>query len=232
MNKIDISILEKKPNLSERVTVQINPLSSLSMVSDLPGSFYKSLKSPTNKMLCGLFENMLGWHFSFNHRNLIQKELIKLRKKQKIDFVKPQEGSTYIPLLMEYFKIDIVTLPEYFMYNDLWSKAYRRADADVHPKGTQNIHYELIAIKRNKERNPKKPKQIADSELLDLFKKEQGRFPLYYSTPTVREYIDYSQPVELTINIDKELLTFLRKNLKIQNTCYLGNSEGWINIKI
>lgn len=232
MQTTDLKILQSPPNLSTKATLIIEPLAPLSMVNDLPGSFYKSLKSPSKKMLCGLFENILGWHFSFNHRTAIQKEIIQTRRKQKIDYAKPQTGSTYIPLLMEYFEIDLVTIPEHFMYNDLWNKSYRRADADVHPKGTQNIHYDLIPLKRDKPRDPKKPKQIANAELLKMFLENQGKFPLYYSTPTTREYINHIKPIVINLLIDKNLQDLINKYVNIQSVSYLGNSEGWIELKL
>lgn len=232
MEQINISILRKKPELNAKVIFQLEPLAPLSMVSELPGSFYKSLTSPTKKMLCGLFENILGWHLSYNHRTALQKELIKFRRKQKIDYKMPQNGSTYIPLLMEFFDIELVTIPEYFMYNDMWSKAYRRADADVHPKGTPNIDYRLIPVKRNKPRDSKKPKQIANDELLKLFLTNKGKFPLYYSTPTTREFTEWSKVVEIILLIDKELLELIKTAIQINNLGYLGTSEGWVNLKI
>lgn len=61
--KIDLSILRKMPELDKRVVLAVRPLAPLSMVDELPGSFYKTLKHPSKKMICGLFENMLGWHF-------------------------------------------------------------------------------------------------------------------------------------------------------------------------
>ena len=51
------------PELDKRVVLAVRPLAPLSMVDELPGSFYKTLKHPSKKMICGLFENMLGWQF-------------------------------------------------------------------------------------------------------------------------------------------------------------------------
>ena len=62
-SNIDLSILKKLPELKTQAVLSIRPLAPLSMVSELPGSFYKTMKYPSKKMLCGLFENMLGWHF-------------------------------------------------------------------------------------------------------------------------------------------------------------------------
>ncbi|MFW5760508.1 MAG: type I-PGING CRISPR-associated protein Cas5p, partial [Cyclobacteriaceae bacterium] len=146
IENIDLKILENPPVLDTKAKLIIEPLAPLSMVSDLPGSFYKSLQSPSKKMLCGLFENLLGWHIDIADRKLIYNDLIKVRQngikskdekkkiKQRIDGF--QQGSTYMPLLMEYFEVELVTIPPMMHYNDLWSKAYRRSDADVHPKGT------------------------------------------------------------------------------------------------
>jgi CRISPR-associated protein Cas5 len=50
IKEIDITILKEPPKITEKVILEIEPLAPLSMVSDLPGSFYKALKSPNKKM--------------------------------------------------------------------------------------------------------------------------------------------------------------------------------------
>ncbi len=232
MKNINLELLKRVPTLDKKVTLVIEPLAPLSMVNDLPGSFYKALKSPTKKMLCGLFENILGWHISIKHREILQKELIKLRKKQKIDFEKPQKGSTYIPLLMEYFEIELVTVPPVMHYNDLWSRSSSRKDAVTHPKGTMNISYDLIPKKRERPRSNENLRQIKESELFDLFKGNIGKFPQYFSSPTTREYINFRGCIEMSIIINSELLENLNTALQYNNSLHLGNSEGWINLKI
>ena len=82
MEKIDLSILKKIPELNTKVILEIEPRAPLSMVSELPGSYYKTLKVPDKKMLCGLFENLLGWHIDLADRKEITKDLSKLREKQ------------------------------------------------------------------------------------------------------------------------------------------------------
>ena len=106
-SNIDFSILKKLPELKTQAVLSIRPLAPLSMVSELPGSFYKTMKYPSKKMLCGLFENMLGWHFDNSLRLEIFKDMVKARKKQKIELKKEQfiQGSTYLPLLMDHFDI-------------------------------------------------------------------------------------------------------------------------------
>ena len=113
MGNIDITILKEIPNLTEKYDLIIEPLAPLSMVEEFPGSFYKTLKSPSKKMICGLFENILGWHLGWQDRKQIMDDIKKIRKKQKVKFESMQNGSTYIPLLMEYFEIEDNTAINY-----------------------------------------------------------------------------------------------------------------------
>ncbi len=232
MKNIDLSILKKKPEPSLEVILEIQPLAPLSMVSEMPGSYYKTLKSPSKKMISGLFENVLGWHISLIQRKNITKELSKIRKKQKIDYVSRVAGSTYLPLLMEYFNINLDVIPPNAFYDDLWSKAYRRADASVHPKGTFNIDFHSISLKRGLKRNEKKPKQVEDKALEIFFKQHLGDYPQYYSSPTNKEYIVLEGNYKFQLTIDEELFSLIKKKLEFENIGYLGNSEGWVNIKI
>ncbi|MEN6453202.1 MAG: type I-PGING CRISPR-associated protein Cas5p [Prolixibacteraceae bacterium] len=237
MQNLDLTILEKIPEPTLKAILEIEPLAPLSMVSELPGSYYKSLKSPDKKMLCGLFENILGWHIDLADRRAIIKELIKLRKKQakknlQLEFVDRTKGSTYAPLLMDYFEIVLPFIPVTEFYDDLWSKAYRRSDAIVHPKGTFNISYNLIPLKRMLKRSEKNPKRADDKALEAFFKNNIEQFPQYYSTPTKREYLFAKGKYEIQIVIDHSLFEILKDRLVTENLAYLGNSEGWINLNV
>lgn len=235
MQNLDLSILEKIPKLDLKVILEIEPLAPLSMVSELPGSYYKTLKNPNKKMLCGLFENILGWHIDLADRKAIIKELTKLRKEQakkdpRLKFRDRTKGSTYVPLLMEYFEIGLQLTPITNFYDDLWSKAYRRSDAVVHPKGTFNISYNLIRQKRELKRSVKNPRQVDDKALEIFFKERIEKFPQYYSTPTKREYLFAKGNYEIQIEIDQNLYKILNERLMTENLGYLGNSEGWVNL--
>jgi len=231
MNESGIEMLKKIPVIDKMLMVEIVPLAPLSMVSDLPGSYYKTLKSPSKKMLCGLFENILGWHIDAADRKAIINDLKKVRKKQNMEFP-ITSGSSYMPLLMEYFDIKQCFKSDSFQYDDYWSKAFRRADAIVHPKGTINISHELIPIKRELPRNETKPKLIDDKELEIFFKKEKNSYPLYYSSPTTREYIKYSDHLSVQVAMDSDLSSALLESFKSNNLSYLGTSEGWVDVKL
>lgn len=235
MSKIDLTILKKIPYNTVKTEVIIEPLAPLSMVSDMPGSFYKTLKIPNKKMLCGLFENLLEWHIDWKDRKAIQKDVEKLRKKQKIAYSNDVKGSTYIPLLMEYF--DMVDQPtidfsEVCFFNDLWKRCYRRSDAIVHPNGTENMDHRYIPNKWKLKRDEKNQEKVDNQALEIFFKENVDFFPMYYTTPTVREYIHLYGKYIIPMIMDEELFEMLYKIFDANNIGYLGNNEGWVNIKL
>lgn len=238
-SNIDLSILKKLPELKTQAVLLIRPLAPLSMVSELPGSFYKTMKYPSKKMLCGLFENMLGWHFDNKLRLEIFKDMVKVRKKQKIDLKKEQliHGSTYLPLLMDYFdilgNISLIEFKSMFNYSDLWNRGYRRSDSNKHLNGCRNIDVSLVAERYNLFTNWKDlPSKESESKKDEWFKNNIGRIPCFYTSPTPREYICLDAVMEIPLMLDVNFAELLLAEAKISNICYLGNSEGWVNIKI
>ena len=238
-SNIDLSILKKLPELQTQAVLVIRPLAPLSMVGELPGSFYKTLKYPSKKMLCGLFENMLGWHFDNIMRFEIFKDMVKARKKQKIDLKKEQliHGSTYLPLLMDYFdilgNISLIEFKSMFNYSDLWNRGYRRSDSNKHLNGCRNIDVSLVAERYNLFTNWKDlPSKESESKKDEWFKNNIGKIPCFYTSPTPREYICLDAVMEIPLMLDVNFAELLLAEAKISNICYLGNSEGWVNIKI
>lgn len=241
--EIDFSILQKLPELNTKVILEIEPLAPLSMTIDLPGSYYKTRKTPDKKMVCGLIENLLGWHISATDRQSIIKDLKDLRKKQSkkeggAEFFDNTKGSTYSPLLMDYFEIENMQpiFSKVVFYDDLWSKAFRRSDATgstpTHAKGTVNIDQSLIRLKRELPRDSKNEKQVDNAALGAFYGENKGKYPFYYSTPTNREYIAMEGSYEIMLNIDSDLLKLLTEKISSNNNCYLGNNEGWVDLKI
>jgi len=235
MLQIDLAILKEIPQLQVNAELRIESLAPLSMVSELPGSFYKTMKNPDKKMICGLIENILGWHIDLKDRKMIKEDMKKLHKKEKIKNIDYVKGSTYIPLLMDYFDIidNIkINFSEVNFFDDYWSRLYRRADAVVHAKGTENIDYRLIPLKWKLKRNEKKLQEVDNKALEDFFKENIGKFPMFYTTPTIREYIDLNGTYILPLSIDYRLYEMLDRRILENNIGYLGNSEGWVDLKI
>jgi CRISPR-associated protein Cas5 len=231
MEKIDISLLFKNPIMDKEVILTIEPLAPLSMVNTIPGSYYKTQKAPTKFNISGVFENVLGWHLSYNDRKRIVKKIKSIYKKQyKIGDFKPNISDVgYIPLLEHLFEIELPIYPVVEYYDDLW-KQELKADDKRHLGGTPNIDYNLI---KEKQILPKDSKgKVADKILSKFFKDNQSKFPQYYTSPTPREFIIVDGEYKYKLKMNNELYIKLKETINHSNISYLGTNEGWVNIKI
>lgn len=243
---IDISLLKEKPELTEKVLLRITPLAPLSMVAEMPGTFYKTMRRPDKRMLCGLMENALGWHLSWTDRENI---LICSRTQRGLDKVKTEDRSSYVPLLMDYFEISgrvrIENLHSICFYKDLWSREFRRKDSlQKHINGCRNISIDVLAEyhvlfnegkkegTENEEDEEKKKKEEADLKRKEWCKENQDKVPMYYTTPTEREFMNLDGEFMVETLMDKRLLQLLRESLPMRNVGYLGTSEGWVDIEM
>ncbi len=231
---MNISPIFEMPVLSEKVKLTILPLVPLSMVSEMPGSYYRSDVKPSKFHLSGLLENLLGWHISNEDRIAILKEVEKNYKKNyKInDYKSAISNSGYIPLLYNLFEVKLSMATTPMHYDDIWKKAYRRVDAIVHPNGTPNIDLDLIKVKRSLKRKEDKPQQVDEKEMEKLFKSNLGKFPYYYSTVSKREYLKFDGTIQLALDMQKGIYNLLEQSIEGNNLMYLGTSDGWIDVKI
>lgn len=258
---MNVKILLEKPEIDKSAKIIIKPLAPLSMVSDIPGTYYKSQEVPDKYKLCGLFENIMGWHFSKNDRAKISKKIkdFNQKKLKNKDYTPTQSNSGFQPLLFDFFEVGMTYRSHGINYNDLWKRSFSRMDADVHPKGTPNLDYEVLKkknwIKEKEEEQSKikeKLKELKDSgdeveinnlkgqllpnstsPLLAFFQVYKRNYPLYYTSPTLREYIDYSgEEIQMKLVMDSRLFNLLSDALIENSTAYLGNNEGWVEIKL
>ena len=238
MKNIDISILSHKPCLDVKARLTIQPLAPLSMVSELPGSYYKSLKYPSKKMVCGMFENILNWHFSPKLRNSIFKHI----KEQRGSVEDYESGSTYKPLLMDYFDlggIPQIIFDELCFYDDLWARSLTSIDTpSEHYKKCRNFNTSVNRERESKLYEIEKDERMNKDEKKDAKKKVDAiykdRYPLFHpALPTKREYI-FMNNGSYTYNalFDKRMFSVLKEKLYKNNIAYLGNSEGWVNIEL
>lgn len=233
---IDLAILRRIPKLNTHIIMEIRPLAPLSMVSDMPGSFYKTLLYPSKKMICGLMENMLGWHFDRKLRVEIFDERKKCMKKHRmtVNLKDYQQGSTYIPLLIDYFELSgkpsLKEFKKVCNYADLWSRCYRRSDSSKHLNGCRNIEIDLIADKHTVFEETLKEKSSKERKRDAWFKEHIDKIPCFYTTPTSREYVDVDAVYSIALNVDSKLVKLLEH--AYNGICYLGNSEGWVHVDI
>ena len=227
---MDISLLFDPPDIKVQTILIIEPLAPLSMVSDLPGSFYKSEIKPSKIKLCGLLENTLGWHFTVEDRKSIKKKLTKVRQNANGEFEIDATHSNveYFPLLAHLFEIGVIMHEAPLYYSDLWKLQLFRWDGYSHPNGTMNLSYELLGEKNQLRDNDGK---ISNEQTTKLFEKNRKLFPAYYTSPRQREFIVVKGSYKIQLKLTQKLYILLCETLENNNLGYLGNSEGWVNIK-
>lgn len=228
--KIDISLLFEKPELDSSVILIIQPLAPLSMVSDLPGSYYKTERMPTKFMICGLFENLLGWHFSVEDRKKVYKKMLATHKKRHNLILKKQESNVgYQPFVCYYFEMTSqIFFPVLLNYEDLWTQHLIGAD-ERHAKGVINYDWRIeneSNVIKEKIRN----KELKDKDLGDFFKDNRAKFPLYYRSVPKREFVIAKGKYKFKLNINSKLLDLLKRACSDMNIGYLGTSEGWVDV--
>ena len=210
----------------------IEPLAPLSIVSTLPGSYYKSLDKPTKANLCGMFENVLGWHIGKKDRDAILKKMKQhYKKSHKItDFEKETSAVGYTSLLGHLFEIECFFVPAIVTrYDDYWTQHLKHDDAR-HLKGTANLSYHLISKKRQLLTDDKG--KVSDATFGKFLKDNSSDFPMYYSSPTPREFIVVQGNYQIKLSINSYLLEGLQQSLTENNLAYLGTSEGWVDLSI
>ena len=230
--KVDLNILFKKPEKDKLVTLTIRPLAPLSIVSTLPGSYYKSQNTPTKPNLCGMFENVMGWHIGMGERRAILRKMSQVYKKiYKInDFEKTKSAVGYTSLLGHLFDIELPLIPAITTrYDDLWKQQLKHDDAR-HLKGSPNLSWHLIKQKRNLPTDDKG--KVSDKDYGDFLKKNLSGFPMYYTSPTTREFIVLNGDYQIKLSISSHLLEALQFNFQENNIAYLGTNEGWVDLSI
>lgn len=230
--KIDLSILFQKPKKDKQVILIIEPLAPLSIVSTLPGSYYKSLDKPTKANLCGMFENVMGWHIGNKDRSKVLKKIKQVYKKEfKVtDFEVETSAVGYTSLLGHLFKIQLPFIPKIVArYDDYWTQQLKHDDAR-HLKGTANLSYQLIKKKRNLPTDDKG--KVSDKTYSTFLKENNSHFPMYYTSPTPREFIVLEGNYQIKLLMSSHLLKSLKNSLQENNLAYLGTNEGWVNLLI
>lgn len=219
---MDIKFLFEKPDLNKKIILNLEPLTAISMSSQLPGSYYKSETEPTKFMLCGLFENILDLHIDNKLRLKILKDL-KIRIKKDFNFIlsTPKSLSQFLPLTYHLFEIENIIIPENKKFDDLWTQHLKGADKR-HLNGSRSNDWDLS----------KDMYKLKDSDKDKFYKNNEGKFPLYYCSPKPREFIIFKSSLMICLNINESIFNILKTKLLETNIGYLGTNEGWVNIQM
>ena len=231
--KLDLSILFENPLKDKKALLTIEPLAPLSIVSTLPGSYYKSLNKPTKANLCGMFENVMGWHIGPKDRSKILKKMKQAYKKSfKIsDFEVETSAIGYTSLLGHLFEIELphICPVPICRYEDVWKQQLFR-DGYAHPNGTPNLDYRLIPLKKKLDK--KDNGTVTNDAITQFHKENKGGFPMYYTSPRKREFIVLENNYMFKLSMSSLLFQKLGQSINENNIAYLGTNEGWVNLKI
>lgn len=231
--KLELDFLLEKTDLSKRGKLVIDALAPLSMVSSLPGKYYRSQREPTPQMLYGLIENALGWHISEKDRKELEK---KLKKKFGMELVKSSVG--FVSILQFHLRFSTSVIPPMLHYDDLWAQHLKGGSF---LGGSRNYDNQAIKI-MNAERAKKvaiddKSASSKDTDKLHNFRDGdkihvnvvKPYFPQYYVSPTPREYV-IPQGEYIFVAETSEFLAELIKDA-LENPAaplYLGSNDGWV----
>jgi CRISPR-associated protein Cas5 len=231
---LNLDFLLEPPDFSVRGKLTIDALAPLSMVSSMPGKYYRSQPEPTDAMLCGMLENALGWHVSTKERKDLSNEL-----KQK--FGEPEKsGVGFVSLLQFHLRFTTKCLPPLLHYDDYWSQHQKGSRFTT---GSRNHDSRLIAL-LNAEKIDSNDIEIKEAashrkDSAAVFDFQNGErihidalryyFPQYYISPTPRGYVlpqgVYQFVAETSTQIS-ELIADALENLAAP--LYLGSNDGWV----
>lgn len=255
MEAIDLQFFLEPPNLTTRAMLTIEALAPLSMVAAQPGKYYRSQPAPTNYMLYGLLENALGWHL---HDKMRKQAMDSLKKQLKKNMKKDEKwnGSEWIvdkantsevgfmSLLQYHVKFSEVSVqPAVTSFDDLWSqhlhdtgqsffggsKHYDASLSDLLNRGKQG---EVSFGDRAEFEN------YTEEELLNLpggakikYTAIRSKFPQYYVSPTVREYVIPNRPYLIGLATTPAVSELIKAAFDDPAApLYLGSNDGWVEV--
>lgn len=203
--------------------LKIQPLAPISMVASTPGSFYRSNDCPSQEMIYGMLENILGWHYSPEIRKSYIKDLKKKLKKQKTELIEAKSLSGYTPVIQNYIQIKGLFVKPYTTpYIDMWTQHLKHNDKR-HFDGVRNYDHRLT----------REINLAEDAEKEVVLKSNIGHFPNYYQSPKKREFVIVVGEYRYEVELKEDFVDVLREGIEDPISLpYLGTSEGWVHVEL
>ena len=237
--QLDLSLLKVPPDFSATGVLSVEALAPLSLVSKMPGAYYRSLAVPSDWMLFGLLENALGWHFDMQIRETLWENFLKRHKQTK-----NQSGVGFVSLLQHHVKVELTKQPPVLRYDDVWIQHLRKRDAD-HVRGSRhfdnraNSFADALAQKKVKIGNNtgfrREPELISSWQENDEIHDTMPLpfYPRYYSSNRTREYIVVHLPYKWSLATSPQLFALIQTALEEpQAPLYLGANDGWVEANL
>lgn len=255
METIDLQFFLEPPELTVRGLLTIEALAPLSMVAAQPGKYYRSQPHPTNYMLYGLLENALGWHL---HDSVRKQTIDGLRKQLKKDFkkdtrwidsewitAKPETSEVgYMSLLQYHVQFTGATIqPAVSSYDDLWSQQLRDTGRSFFG-GSKHYDASLSDLLNREKQgyvefgDRAEFQNYTDEELKAVpdgakikYTAIRPKFPQYYVSPTVREYVIPNSPYLIGLDTTSCVSELLKEAFDNPAApLYLGANDGWVEV--
>lgn len=255
METIDLQFFLEPPELTVKGILTIEALAPLSMVAAQPGKYYRSQPYPTDFMLYGLLENALGWHLhEVVRRQTIDGLKKQLKKKFKKDTnwvdsewitAKPEASEVGYMSLLQYhvkFKSTIIQ-PATSSYDDLWSQQLRDTGRSFFG-GSKHYDASLSDLLNREKQgliefgDRAEFQNYTDEELKNLpdgakikYTSIRSKFPQYYVSPTVREYVIPNSPYLIGLDTTTTISKLLKQAFENPAApLYLGANDGWVEV--
>lgn len=259
MTDLDLSFFLEPPELTARGKLVIKALKPLSMTTTQPGTYYRSQPAPTKEMLYGMLENALGWHFPQDVRKGILKELRKAAKEKlgrghelkKTPWITGDEdeesGAGFQSLLQHHLKFPGPHFePATIHFDDLWARHVHGKSTNF-PGGSRYSDYHVERIVNLKKQGEitftdgakgkcdiQKPEQLSKAKPGDRVHVDAIRphFPMYYDSPTPREYVIPARPYQYRVEATPAVADLVEDALRDPAApLYLGTNDGWVNAR-
>ncbi len=238
------ALLDETPEFSVSAELVVEPLAPLSIVTRMPGKYYRSDDTPTPAMLYGLLENALGWHVSMEHRKKVMDEL-----KRRLRLAPASSQSGFQPLLQHHVRFGSVEIARVALrFSDYWGRLARTKGMES-ANGSREYSSELIPLKNEIAFCKTLPKGVAKTTVNDtgrndaqaIYDFQRGDtistvavnpyLPHYYPSPSMREYVETEAKAVFVVAVETSVPLAALLAESVQNPAaplYLGSSDGWV----
>ncbi|MGI8638927.1 MAG: hypothetical protein ACR2MG_03135 [Pyrinomonadaceae bacterium] len=244
---LNLDFLLEPPDFSVRGKLTIEALAPLSMVSSMPGKYYRCQPEPTDEMLYGMIENAFGFHLTGKTDKERDKLIKKISQKHKLEIQTSDVG--FSSLLQFHIRVSTRCIPDLIHYDDYWSQHQHGASFIG---GSREYDYRAIPIMNLHSQKAKPPNEKKEKRKIEFTDKKEGNkhkdkintfeewetihvnvvrpyFPQFYISPTLRGYVvpqdSYKYVLETSAKISKLLAEALENPI---SPLYLGSNDGWV----
>jgi len=200
---------------SEKMTIFIKPQGALHMSVSLGGRYNNTVLLPTENMIYGLLENIIGLHIDLDTRKKIKKSIKSKNKTQT------SGQKSFMPMSNEFIDIKNIELisdnNEFF--DDLSRYLYNRTDKP-HFTGAANVD---ISYYYEERKDYSKDSDKSKEEHL-------YKFPEFYSGIIKKQYVIIDGYYKIDLELSEYFKNILINSIDSGTSAYLGSSESIVNV--